>query len=149
MERADQVFPERMIDADLAADRAVHLRQQRRRHVGQRDAAEISRRGKACRVAEDAAADGDDAGAPIGALLDEGIVDAGDGLQMLVSLAVGNEHDPASPSDCLTVLPCSCPPPGSIRRCDGAERRDVVEQPTDRGEMSWTDVDRIRTRPAY
>ena len=93
VERADQVLPERMIDADLAADRAVHLRQQRRRDVGQRDAAKERRRGKTGRVAEDAAAHRDDARAPIRAVLDERIVDASHGLQLLASLAVGNQDD--------------------------------------------------------
>ena len=59
VERADQVLAERVVDADLAADRAVHLRQQRRRHVHEGDAAQEARRGKAGRVADDAAADGD------------------------------------------------------------------------------------------
>ena len=40
MKRANQVFPKRVVDADLAADRTVHLREQRRWHVGQRDAAQ-------------------------------------------------------------------------------------------------------------
>ena len=61
VERADQVLAERVVDADLAADRAVHLRQQRRRHVHERDAAQVGRRGEAGHVADDAAAEGDDA----------------------------------------------------------------------------------------
>ena len=131
MERADQVLPERMVDADLAANRAVHLRQQRRRHVGQRDAAKISRRGEAGRVAEDAAADGDDAGAAIGAVLDERIVDAGDGLQVLVSLAVGNEHD-LGVAERLLDGPAVQLPHRRARDDDAtARKRGRVEQRTD------------------
>ena len=60
MERADQVLAQRVVDADLAADRAVDLRQQRRRHLDDRDAAQIGRRREAGDVADDAAADGDE-----------------------------------------------------------------------------------------
>jgi hypothetical protein len=60
VERADQVLAERMVDADLAADGAVDLRQQRRRHVHERDAAQERGGGEAGGVADDAAADGDD-----------------------------------------------------------------------------------------
>ena len=48
VKRADQVLAERVIDAGLAADRAVDLRQQRRRHVHDRHAAQI-RRGREAR----------------------------------------------------------------------------------------------------
>ena len=61
MKRADQVLAERVVDADLAADRAVDLREQRRRHVHQRDAAQERRGGESRGVADHAAADGDDA----------------------------------------------------------------------------------------
>ena len=46
VERADQVLAERVIHADLAADGAVDLRQQRRRHVHDVDAAQVRRGGK-------------------------------------------------------------------------------------------------------
>ena len=67
MERADQVLAQRVVDADLAADRAVHLRQQRRRDLHDRDAAQVGRRGEAGGVADDAAADRDDRAGAIGA----------------------------------------------------------------------------------
>ena len=51
-----------MVDADLAADRAVHLRQQRRRHLHDRDAAQVGGRGEPGDVADHAAAEGDDRG---------------------------------------------------------------------------------------
>ena len=75
MKGADQVLAERVVDADLAADRAVHLRQQRRRHVHERDAAQEGRGGKARGVADDAAADGDDGAAAIGAGANQRFVD--------------------------------------------------------------------------
>ena len=60
IERADQVLAERVVDADLAADRAVHLREQRRRHVHERDAAQVGRGGEPGHVADDAAAERDE-----------------------------------------------------------------------------------------
>ena len=76
IERADQVLAERMVDADLAADRAVHLREQRRRHMHQRDAPQVGRRREARHVADHAAAEGDERGRAIGVRADERIVDA-------------------------------------------------------------------------
>ena len=59
MKRADEVLAQRVVDADLAADRAVDLRQQRRRHLHDRDAAQVRRGREAGDVADDATADGD------------------------------------------------------------------------------------------
>ena len=42
VERADQVLAARVIDAGLAADGRIHLRQQRRRHLHERDAALVA-----------------------------------------------------------------------------------------------------------
>src|SRR5205085_10495739 len=55
MKRADEVFAERMIDARLAADRTVYLRQQGRRHLREAYAAQVSRRRKPCEIADHAA----------------------------------------------------------------------------------------------
>ncbi len=55
-------MPALQIDARFAADRAVHLRQQRRRHLHERDAAQIGRRHEAREVAHHAAAERDDEG---------------------------------------------------------------------------------------
>ena len=91
VERADQVLAERMVDADLAADRAVDLRQQRRRHLDDRDAAQVGGRGEAGDVADHAAADRDDGGGAVGAGPDQRVVDAADRLQLFVALAVGDQ----------------------------------------------------------
>ena len=56
MERADHVLAVRMIDAGLAADGRVDLRQQRRRHLDVVDAALIAGGREAGHVADDAAA---------------------------------------------------------------------------------------------
>ena len=58
-----------MVDADLAADRAVDLRQERRRHHDQGKSASVSRGDETGQIADDSAAQGDDQGVAIGALL--------------------------------------------------------------------------------
>ena len=63
--RADQVLAERMVDAGLAADGAVDLREQRRRDLHDRNAAQVGGRGKAGRVAHDPAAERHDAAGAI------------------------------------------------------------------------------------
>ena len=67
MKGADQVLAERQVHADLAADRAVHLREKRRRDLHERDAAQERGGRKARGVADDAAADRDERAAAIGA----------------------------------------------------------------------------------
>ena len=60
VEGADQVLAVRRIDAGLAADRAIDLRQQRGRHLHEIHAAPGNRGGKAGQIADDAAAQRDD-----------------------------------------------------------------------------------------
>jgi len=90
---ADHVLAERVVDAGLAADRRVHLRQQRRRHLGEGDAALVGRRGKARDVADDAAAERHDRGVAARAALQHARADALEGRQVLVLLAVLNLDD--------------------------------------------------------
>ena len=59
VEGADQVLGARVVDADLAADRAVDHRQQRGRHLDPVDAAHVGGGGEAGHVAHHAAAEGD------------------------------------------------------------------------------------------
>ena len=91
VEGADQVLAERVIDAHLAADRAVDLREQRGRDLDQPDAAQVRGRDEPRHVADDAAADRDDAGAAIGLQLDQRFVRARDRRELLVALAVGQQ----------------------------------------------------------
>ena len=88
VKRADQVLAERVVDAGLAADRAVHLREQRSRHVHHRNAAQVGGRGKADDIADHAAADGDDHRRAIRLGLDQRIEHARHGVEVLVALAV-------------------------------------------------------------
>ncbi len=59
MKRAEQVLALRRVDAGLAADRGIHLRQQRGRHLHEIDAAAQDRRCKAGEIADHAAAERD------------------------------------------------------------------------------------------
>ena len=74
MEGADEVLALRRVDAGLAADRGIDLRQQRGRDLHEVHAAASDRGGKAGEVADDAAAKRED---DIAAL-ELGIEDAGD-----------------------------------------------------------------------
>ena len=65
MERADEVLALGQVDAGLAADRGVDLGDEGRRHLDEGHAAEVGRGEEAGRVAERAAADGDERLAPL------------------------------------------------------------------------------------
>ena len=91
VKRADQVLAQRVVDAHLAADGAVHLRQQRRGHLHQRDAAQEAGGGEPRGVADDAAANGHERAAAVGAAADQRVVDPRHRRQRLVALAVGDE----------------------------------------------------------
>ena len=60
MKRAEQVLALRRIDAGLAADGGIHLRQQRGRHLHEIDAAAQDRRRETGEIADHAAAERDD-----------------------------------------------------------------------------------------
>jgi hypothetical protein len=62
MEGAHQIFSRRQIDADFAADRTIHLRQQRGRRLHKRDAAQIRGGDKSRQIAHHAAAQSHDEG---------------------------------------------------------------------------------------
>ncbi len=88
VERPDQVLAARMIDAGLAADRRVDLREQRRRHLDDADAAHVDRRGEAREVADHAAAERDHHALAVRAVLDQRIEDARHAVPALGALAV-------------------------------------------------------------
>ncbi len=67
MEQADQILALRRVDAGLAADRAIHLRQQGRRRLHEIDAAQQNAGGETNEVADDAAAQRDQQGAALDA----------------------------------------------------------------------------------
>src|SRR6185437_878347 len=79
------------IDACLAADRGVDLRQQRGRHLHEVDAASDARSGKAGEVADDAAAERDHEIAALDARADDLLADALEGGDALRSFARRDE----------------------------------------------------------
>ena len=91
VERADHVLAERMVDAGLAADRRVDLREQRRRHLHERHAALVDRGGEAGEVADDAAAQRDQRRRALGPQLEEARQDVVQRRPGLVRLAVRDE----------------------------------------------------------
>ena len=60
VESPDEVLARRQIDAHLAADRAVHLRQKRRRHLHEGNASQVGRGHKTRQIAHHTAAEGHD-----------------------------------------------------------------------------------------
>src|SRR6266404_1797483 len=89
-EGAEQVLAGDVVDPGLAADRRIHLREERRRHLHARDAAQIRRRREAGEIADDAAAERDHGAAALDAGVDELVVDEREPREVLVLLAVGD-----------------------------------------------------------
>ena len=92
MKRANEILAAGMIDAGLAADRRVHLGEQRGWHLHEGDAALVTGRGEASHVADHAAAQRDDAGIARETVGDQDVEHARDVRERLVRLAVGQRH---------------------------------------------------------
>ena len=92
MKRPDQVLAARVIHPGLAADGGIDLRQQRRRHLHEIDAALITGRRKPGHVADHAAAECDDAGIAIQPGAHQRVEDLAQHLECLVLLAVGQRR---------------------------------------------------------
>ena len=91
MERADQVLAVARVDAGLAADRRVDLRQQRRRHLHEIDAAPHHRGGEAREIADHAAAQRNDQVAALDTRREHRVADL---LEMREALgALARRHD--------------------------------------------------------
>ena len=92
-------LPPGVIDAGLAADRGIHLRQQRRRHLHVGDAALVAGGGKPGQIAHHAAAERDDRAIAPEAIGDQHIEETRDGRSVLCASPSGRmtSHDPASP----------------------------------------------------
>ena len=91
VERANQVLAERVVDTDLPANRAVHLGEERGRHVHQRDAAQVARRRETGQIANDAAAERNERRRTIRVGTDERVVDPRHGRELFEPFAVGND----------------------------------------------------------
>jgi hypothetical protein len=131
-----------VIDPDLAADRAVHLCQQRRRHVRERDTAQEGGGGEAGGVADDTATHGDDRAPAIRAGANERFVDARDRLQRLEPLAIGDQ-DRLAPAQRALDLRAMEAPDGRAGD-DESPRADLVgvKQPLHPVEDPFADPDR-------
>ena len=146
IERSDQILAERMVDADLAADGAVHLREQRRRDVHERDAAQVGRGREPGHVADDAAAERHERRTAIGLGLDQRVVHAGDRRELFEPFAVGNQNrlHAACPARHARAVE---PPHRRARHHETARRNlELVEQPPDPIEGAVVDRDRVRAR---
>ena len=91
MEGADQVLAERVVDADLPSDGAVHLCQERRRHLNDGDTAQKRRGRKAGDVPDHPSAYRDDRRGPVRPGADQGIVDPANGRYLLMTFAVRDQ----------------------------------------------------------
>ena len=145
VEGADQVLPERMVDADLAANRAVDLRQERGRYVDERDAAQVGGGGVAREVADDAAAERDEGGRALGVRLDEGVVNLHDRRHLLVAFAVGHD-DRFGLRGLREALPVESPDGRAGDDEPSSRRLHVVEQLCEVSEHAVTEGDDVRAR---
>ena len=91
VERANQVLAQRVIDPYFAPDRAINLREERRRYVHHWYAAQICSGGKSGDVANDTTPERDDGCRAVGVGAHQRIVDLSDGLEVLVALTIGDE----------------------------------------------------------
>jgi hypothetical protein len=85
-----------MVHAGLAADRGVHLGEQRRRHLHVVHASLVAGRRETRDIADDPATERCDAGIAVHPVLDERVEDARQRVEGLVLLAVG-QHDGRDP----------------------------------------------------
>ncbi len=92
VEGADHVLAARVVYRGLTADRRVHLREQRGRHLNQGHAPLVHGSREPGKVAHDAAAERHDRGLPVAAAGDQGVQHLIQGAPVLGLLAVG-DHD--------------------------------------------------------
>src|SRR5512134_292289 len=90
VERSDHVLAERVVDRRLAPDRGINLREQCRRHLDIGNPALKDRGGESGEIADDSAAQRDQRGAALAAVLEQRIEDAIQRLPRLMRLAVGH-----------------------------------------------------------
>lgn len=91
VEGADEVLAQRVVDPRLPPHGAVDLREESGRHLDEGDAAQEGGGGIAGHVADDPAAQGDQAAGAVEFPGDEGVVNGLQGPGVLVLLAVGED----------------------------------------------------------
>ena len=112
VEGADQVLAARMVDAGLAAHRRIHLREQRRGHLHEHDAALVGGGREAGEIPDHPAPQGKDRAIAPKTVGDEHIQHAGDVGEGLVGLAIRQDHGHEPPR------------PESHAQCGQVQRRD-------------------------
>jgi hypothetical protein len=135
-----------MIDAGLAADRRIDLREQRRRNLDERNAALVDRRGEAGEIADDAAAERDQERPALGAELEQARQEIVKRRRILVHLAVGNDHGVAANAGVVEALPQRSevePRDDRIRDDDGTRTGSEREPRRRVAQEAAPDVDRI------
>ena len=90
MERADEIFARLEIDADLAADRRINLRQQRGGHLDKVDAAQVRRGDKPREISDNSTAERNDERFAFEAVFGKLFVAALDYLHALGAFTGGN-----------------------------------------------------------
>src|SRR4029079_3967802 len=91
-EGSDQVLSQLVVDANLAANRCVDLREQRRGNVDERDAAQVGGGSEAGDVTDDPSAERDEGRGTVGVRTDERVVDSRYGAEVLRALAVRDKN---------------------------------------------------------
>ncbi len=94
MKGAHQVFAGFQVDADFAADRTVHLRQQGGGRLDERDAAQINRGEKSGQIPHHAATQGDEEGFPFQAVRGQLVAGGLDHFEAFGSFAVRHANQP-------------------------------------------------------
>src|SRR5712691_11860767 len=100
MKSADHVFSERMVDRGLAADRRIHLSEERSGNLDVLHPALIRGGSKARQIADHSAPEGDEGAVALAALLDQRVEDCIESGPVLVLLAIGDDD-----ADYLDALP--------------------------------------------
>ena len=139
-------LPTGMVDRGLAAHGRVDLGEQGRGHLDEGHAALVDRRGETGEIADHAAAQRDDRGIALAALLDQGVKDLIERLPALVGFAVGQrDRDHADPAPFQRA-----PQRREIERGDGGvgdDHRPLLRQPLHDqlgpAEQARADVDRV------
>ena len=146
MEGADHVLAQGMIDAGLAADRGVDLREKRGRHLDERDAPQENRSGESGEIAHHAATQCDDRRLAVAARFEQGVENEVQGRAVLERFPIG--HDDRQCFNRLGVQ--RFPHAGEIQRRDGGVGDDGDPCMREMGndqlgaiEQSLADVNRI------
>ena len=108
MKGADQVLALRRVDSGLAADRGIHLRQQRGRHLHEIEAAADDRGGKTGEVADHAAAERDHEIVALDLGLDQFLADKFDAFVTLRGLSFVDDNIAMLRCRRLAATPRSC-----------------------------------------